>query len=117
MLGLVLTSDPLTDTLNGLDVLSILCVLVLPMVTPLFLFLAHIFRRQGSELLQDQNVSLLIAAITDSSTASPITENIQDVLTYLILYSDMDWVSLLAMFTMVILPTHGSVLNFLLLMV
>ena len=88
MVGLVLTSDPLTDTLNGLDVLSTLCVLVLPVVTPLLL--AHIFRRQGSELLQDQNVSLLIAAITDLSAASLITENIQDVLTYLIPSSDMD---------------------------
>ena len=88
MVGLVLTSDPLTNVLNGLDVLSTLCVLVLFIVPPLLL--AHIFRRQGSELLQDQNVSLLIAAITNSSAASLITENIQDVLIYLILSSDMD---------------------------
>ena len=88
MVGLMLTSDPLTDTLNGLDAPSTLYVLVVTMVHPLLL--AHIFRRQGSELLQDQNVSLLIAAITDSSAASLITENIQDVLIYLILSSDMD---------------------------
>ena len=116
MVGLMLISDPLTDTLNGLDVLSTLCVLVLAVVTHLFLLLVHIFRRQGLELLQDQNVYPLTTAITASSTTSHTTENIQDLLTYLIPYSDMDWVLLLAISAMVIFITQASVLNFLLLM-
>ena len=91
MLGLVLTSDPLTDTLNGLDAPSTLYVLVLTMVHPLLL--AHIFRRQGSELLHalDQNVDFDPAVIAlIPSIADHFTNHIQAHLSHLILSSNMD---------------------------